>query len=42
MERATGQERGDCKLKEEHGGQIPPSQSHGLERGAAGEKGLLP
>ena len=42
LERATGQECGDHKLQEEHGGHIPPAQSHGLERGAAGEKGLLP
>ena len=42
LKRAPGQERGDRKLQEELGGQIPQAQSHGLERGAAGEKGLLP
>ena len=41
LERATGLERGDRKLQEKHGGQIPPAQPHGLERGAADEKGLF-
>ena len=40
LERPTGQRCGDRELQEEHGGQIPPA--HGLERGAAGKKGLLP
>ena len=42
MEGATGQECDNRKLQEEHGGQIPQAQPHGLERGTKSQKGLLP
>ena len=42
MEGATGQECGNRKLQEEHGGQIPQAQPHGLEHGTESQKGLLP
>ena len=42
MEGATDQECGNLKLQEEHGGQVPQAQSHGLEHGTKSQEGLLP
>ena len=42
VEGATDQECGNLKLQEEHGGQVPQTQSHGLEHGTKSQEGLLP
>ena len=42
VELATDQECGNLKLQEEHGGQVPQTQSHGLEHGTKIQEGLLP
>ena len=41
MEGATDQLCCNLKLQEEHGGQVPQAQSHGLEHGTKSQEGLL-